>query len=138
MKFVEKIEAQYGKAMRTWVMDRGIPTEETLEKMRTASARIDYLVGTPRGRLTKLEKHFLERPWQQAREEVTVKLLDRHGELYILARSAGRVNKERAMRQRTLRKLIKRLHELRGQKLDRASCCSSSERPKVMPDEAID
>jgi hypothetical protein len=117
--FVEKIEAQYGKAMRTWVMDRGIPTEETLEKMRTASVRIDYLVGTPRGRLTKLEKPFLEQPWQQAREQVKVKLLDRDGELYILARSEGRVNKERAMRQRTLKKLIKRLHELRGQKLDR-------------------
>jgi transposase len=76
-------------------------------------------VGTARGKLTKLEKKFLERPWQQAREEVKVKLLDRDGELYILARSEGRVNKERAMRRRTLRKLIKRLHELRGQKLDR-------------------
>ena len=118
-EFVEKIEAQYGKAMRTWVMDRGIPTEETLEKMRTASPRIDYLVGTPRGRLTKLEKQFLVQPWQQAREQVKVKLLDRDGELYILARSEGRVDKERAMRQRTLKKLIKRLHELRGQKLDR-------------------
>jgi transposase len=117
--FVEKIEAQYGKARRTWVMDRGIPTEATLKKMRTASPRIDYLVGTARGKLTKLEKQFLERPWQQAREEVKVKLLDRDGELYILARSEGRVNKERAMRRRTLRKLIKRLHELRGQKLDR-------------------
>jgi transposase len=117
--FVEKIEAQYGKAKRTWVMDRGIPTEATLKKMRTASPRIDYLVGTARGKLTKLEKKFLERPWQQAREEVKVKLLDRDGELYILARSEGRVNKERAMRRRTLRKLIKRLHELRGQTLDR-------------------
>ena len=117
--FVEKIEAQYGKAMRIWIMDRGIPTEETLEKMRTASPRIDYLVGTPRGRLTRLEQPFLERPWQQAREAVKVKLLDRDGELYILARSDGRVDKERAMRQRTLRKLIKRLHELRGQELTR-------------------
>jgi len=118
-EFVQKIEAQYGKAMRIWIMDRGIPTEETLEKMRTATPRIDYLVGTARGRLTKLEKDFLERPWEQAREQVKVKLLDRDGELYILARSEGRVHKERAMRQRTLRKLIKRLHELRGQKLDR-------------------
>ena len=117
--FVEKIEAQYGKARRTWVMDRGVPTEATLEQMRTASPKIDYLVGTARGRLTKLEKQFLEQPWQQARAEVKVKLLDRDGELYILARSDGRVDKERAMRQRTLRKLIKRLHELRGQKLDR-------------------
>jgi transposase len=118
-EFVEKIEAQYGKAMRTWVMDRGVPTEDTLEKMRTASPRINYLVGTARGKLTKLEKHFLEQPWEQAREQVKVKLLDRDGELYVLARSEGRVDKERAMRRRTLRKLIKRLHELRGQKLNR-------------------
>ncbi len=118
-EFIEKIEAQYGKALRTWVMDRGIPTEETLRKMRAASVPINYLVGTARGKLTKLEKHFLQQPWELAREQVKVKLLDRDGELYILARSEGRVDKERAMRQRTLRKLIKRLHELRGQKLSR-------------------
>jgi len=118
-EFVEKIEAQYGKAMRTWVMDRGVPTEATLEKMRTASPRINYLVGAARGRLTRLEQAFLKQPWEQAREHVQVKLLDQEGELYILARSADRVGKERAMRQRTLRKLIKRLHELRRQKLDR-------------------
>ena len=28
--FLQKIETQYGKAERTWVMDRGIPTEEIL------------------------------------------------------------------------------------------------------------
>jgi hypothetical protein len=49
--FVQKIEAQYGKAQRTWVMDRGIPTEQTLEQMRAAEPAINYLVGTPKGRL---------------------------------------------------------------------------------------
>ena len=48
----ESIEAQYGQADRVWVMDRGIPTEETLQAMRTSARPIYYLVGTPRGKLT--------------------------------------------------------------------------------------
>ena len=114
--FVQKIEAQYGKAQRTWVMDRGIPTEQTLEQMRAAEPAINYLVGTPKGRLSALEREFLKQPWEKARESVAVKLLEREGELYILARSDGRVHKERAMRKRRLKKLIARLRELQRQK----------------------
>lgn len=117
--FLEKIEKQYGKVNRTWVMDRGIPTEENLREMRTAEVPVWYLVGTPRGRLTKLEKEFLQRPWQQVKESVEVKLLPREGELYILARSQGRQHKERAMRRRRLKRLWERLHELQRQKLTR-------------------
>ena len=117
--FLKKIEDQYGKSERIWVMDRGIPTEETLTRMRTADPPIHYLVGTPRGRLSKLEKDFLRLPWEEARESVEVKLLDQDDELYILARSTGRVHKERAMRRRRLKRLWKRLHELQGQKLTR-------------------
>jgi Transposase DDE domain len=115
--FVQRIEAQYGKAERIWVMDRGIPTEEVLEKLRQSSPPVRYLVGTPRGRLTALEKEFLALPWEQAREAVQVKLLEQAGELYILARSAGRVDKERAMRRRKLKRLMKRLGELQSQTL---------------------
>ncbi len=117
--FIKKIEAQYGKAQRTWVMDRGIPTEEVLAEMRAAETPIYYLVGTPKGRLTKLEKEFLKLPWEQVRDAVEVKLLDREGELFVLARSAGRVEKERSMRRRRLKKLFKRLHELQQQDLTR-------------------
>ena len=53
---LHKIEAQYGKANRIWVMDRGIPTEEVLAEMRAADPPVSYLVGTPKGRLSKLEK----------------------------------------------------------------------------------
>ncbi len=49
------IEKQYGKARRVWVMDRGIPTEETLTQMRRSDPPVQYLVGTPKGRLSKLE-----------------------------------------------------------------------------------
>jgi hypothetical protein len=117
--FLEKIETQYGKASRVWVMDRGIPTEESLAKMRQTESPVHYLVGTPKGRLSKLEKRFLGMSWEQVRESVDVKLLDEDGELYILARSQGRVQKERAMRRRRLKKLWKRLHELQQQTLTR-------------------
>ena len=117
--FVKKIEEQYGKSERVWVMDRGIPTEETLSQMRQADPPIHYLVGTPRGRLSKLEKAFLRLPWKEARESVEVKLLDQDDEIYILAKSTGRVHKERAMRGRRLKRLWKRLHELQGQKFTR-------------------
>jgi Transposase DDE domain len=117
--FVERIERQYGQAQRIWVMDRGIPTEAVLEKLRSRERPVSYLVGTPKGRLSALERAFLEQPWEQAREQVQVKLLDSEGELYILARSAGRVDKERGMRRRRLKRLVRRLDELQTQKLDR-------------------
>jgi transposase len=117
--FLEKIEQQYGRAKRTWVMDRGIPTEEVLKERREASSPVAYLVGTPRGRLSKLEKGFLQRPWAKVKESVEVKLLVREGELYILARSAGRRQKERAIRRRRLKRLWQRLRELQTQDLTR-------------------
>ena len=117
--FVEKIQAQYGRAERIWVMDRGIPTEEVLAKLRQSDPPVRYLVGTPKGRLSALEQLFLAQPWERAREQVQVKLLQREGEMYVLARSDGRVDKERAMRRRSLKKLLKRLKDLQQQKLSR-------------------
>ena len=117
--FLQKIEAQYGRADRTWVMDRGIPTEEVLQEMRDTDPPIHYLVGTPKGRLTQLEKRFLNQPWEQVREGIDVKLLEKDGEIYVLAKSAGRVDKERAMRRRRLKKLWHRLQELQQQTLSR-------------------
>ena len=117
--FLKKIEEQYGRAQRIWVMDRGIPSEEQLREMREADPPVAYLVGTPRGRLSKLEKPFLELPWAKVKESVEVKLLAQEGELYILARSQGRWQKERAMRRRRLKSLWQRLQELHGQQLER-------------------
>ena len=117
--FIARIEAQYGKARRTWVMDRGIPTEAVLAEMRASETPIQYLVGTPRGRLGQLEQDFLGKPWTDVRDRVQVKLVEQDDELYVLARSGARRDKEQAMRRRRLKKLIKRLHELRQQKLTR-------------------
>jgi transposase len=100
-------------------MDRGIPTEEVLEHMRQSDPPIQYLVGTPKGRLSKYEQDLLDRPWQVVREGVQVKLLPQEGELYVLAQSNDRVHKERAMRRRQLKGLVKRLKELQGMELSR-------------------
>ena len=83
--FLQKIQAQYGQAKRIWVMDRGIPTEEVLEQMRQSDPPVQYLVGTPKGRLSQYEKALLEKPWQEVRPGVKVKLLPQDQELYVLA-----------------------------------------------------
>ncbi len=117
--FLQRIEQQYGKASRIWLMDRGIPTEEVLAEMRASTPPIAYLVGTPKGRLTRLEQQLTALPWQQARVGVDVKLLPQEGEVYVLAQSHARVHKERAMRQRQLKTLWKRLHQLQRMTLTR-------------------
>lgn len=118
-EFLQKIEAQYGKAERIWLMDRGIPTEQVLEEMRQSQPPIKYLVGTPKGRLTRLEKHLLDKPWHRARPGVKVKLLAQQGELYVLAESNDRIAKERSMRRRQLKWLWGRLKELSAMTLTR-------------------
>lgn len=117
--FLQKIEAQYGKAQRLWLMDRGIPTEEVLQEMRHSDPPLKYLVGTPKGRLTRLENQLLDKPWHNARPGVQVKLLAEEGELYVLAHSADRVAKERAIRRRQLKWLWARLKQLSAMTLTR-------------------
>ncbi len=118
-EFLKKIENQYGKAQRIWVMDRGIPTEEMLQEMRQADPPIQYLVGTPKGRLNRLENQLLDKPWHSARPGVQVKLLPQEGELYVLAHSNDRVAKERAIRRRQLKWLWARLKQLSAMTLTR-------------------
>jgi len=117
--FRAKIESQYGKARRIWVMDRGVPTEETLAEMRASDPPVSYLVGTPKGRLTRLEKQLVDKPWRKAREGVEVKLLAQDEELYVFAQSADRINKERAMRRRQLKGLWARLKKLAEMEVSR-------------------
>ncbi len=86
--------------------------------MRAADPPVYYLVGTPKGRLTKLERDLLPLPWQAARPGVQVKLLPQEQELYVLAESRDRIHKERAMRQRQLKRLVKRLKQLQQMKIN--------------------
>jgi hypothetical protein len=118
-KFLDKIESQYGKARRVWIMDRGIPTEDVLAEMRRCETPVYYLVGTPKGRLNKLEKELLPLPWAEVHENLTVKLFTQEGELYVLASSRDRRAKERGMRRRRLKRYWNRLKEISNQNLDR-------------------
>jgi len=114
---LKRIETRYGKANRIWVMDRGIPTEETLAQMREMGAA--YLVGTPKGRLSKLEQSFLSASWEQVRDGVQVKRLPQESETYVLAVSEQRIGKERGMRRRRLKRYVQRLKQLQEQCLTR-------------------
>jgi len=85
----------------------------------SASRKPIYLVGTPKGRLTKLEKALLPLPREEVHQSLSVKLLKQEGELYVLARSHSRQAKERAMRRRRLKRYWHRLKEISHQNLDR-------------------
>ena len=112
--FLRRIEKQYGRMNRLWLMDRGIPTEDSLAQMRAEGAF--YLVGTPRGRLSQLESQLLSQPWMQVQDQIEVKLARAGEDLYVLTRSGGRRDKERSMRRRRLKKLWKRLQRIQEMK----------------------
>ena len=111
--FLTKIEELYGKARRVWLMDRGIPTEAVLQEMRAAERQMFYLVGTPKTRVSKYEKQWLELPWRKVRDSVEVKLFSQDGEMYVLAKSEGRQQKEIAMRRKKLARLLRKLRRMR-------------------------
>ncbi len=115
--FLSKIESMYGKARRVWVMDRGIPTKATLERMRGEG--VAYLVGTPKRSLSKLEKELIDKPWEQVHEGVQVKLWEQENELYVLAKSADRQKKEQAIRRRKLKAFIHGLNRLKRRAITR-------------------
>lgn len=117
--FLARIEHQYGKAQRIWCMDRGLPTEAVLAEMRAVDPPVQYRVGTPKGRLNRLESALVTKPWRAAREGVKVKLLPQEGELYVYAESRDRIAKERAMRTRLLKWLWQRLAQLSDMELTR-------------------
>ena len=101
---LQLIQKRYGGAERIWVMDRGVPTGAVLAQLRHGDPQVSYLVGTPKGRLTKLEKPLADQPWQEVRPHLRVKLLPQAGEVYVLAHSTARTDKERAMRRRQLKR----------------------------------
>ena len=115
--FLARIESLYGRANRIWVMDRGIPTEEVLREMREAG--IHYLVGTPKGQLNKLEPVWANCPWSPVHEALQVKLVEHEGEVYVLARSEDRRQKERAIRRRRLQRLVHGLNALKRRPMSR-------------------
>jgi transposase len=112
-EFLDKIQTQYGQAQRTWIMDRGIPTEEVLAEMRAADPPVHYLVGTPRARLRQTRSQWESLAWQKIKDTVEVKLFREGQELYVVAKSGGRQEKENAMRRKKLARLLWALRAMR-------------------------
>jgi transposase len=94
------VERKYGKARRIWVFDRGIVSEENLQAIRKRGGQ--YLVGTPRSQMKQLEEELLKDDWTRVRPEVEVKkvAIPQGEETFILCRTSGRKEKEKAIRKR--------------------------------------
>jgi len=110
---VETMREKYGHERRTWVMDRGMVSEENLDMLREAKAH--YLVGTPKSLLKQFERDLLEKDWERVEPDVEVKLrASPHGEneTFVLCRSRGRIEKERAMREKQRARLEAALKNL--------------------------
>jgi transposase len=108
------MEKKYGRSQRVWVMDRGMVSEENLQRLRTRGA--SYIVGTPKAMLRKFEQHLTEKDWKTVQGGVQVKLVKEAGaeETFILARSADRREKEKSMHERFIERLEKGLQKLQS------------------------
>ena len=106
------VERKYGKARRIWVMDRGLVSEENLEAIRRRGGQ--YLVGTPRSQMKRFEAELLQDDWRQVRPGVEVKpvAIRQREETYILCRTAGRQEKEKAIRKRVSTRMEEALQRL--------------------------
>jgi len=106
------VERKYGKARRLWVMDRGIVSEENLEAIRKRGGQ--YLVGTPRRQMKQFEAELLQDDWTRVRPDVEVKqvAVPEAEETYILCRTAGRKEKEKAIRKRFSARMEEALQRL--------------------------
>jgi transposase len=113
-EIVALMRDKYGHERRTWVMDRGMVSEDNLELLRENGAQ--YLVGTPKSLLKNYERHLLEENWETVEPGVEVKLCpspDGGRETFVLCRSAGRIEKERAIREKQRERLQTALNKLK-------------------------
>lgn len=114
-EIVETMEKKHGKANRIWVMDRGMVSESNLSFVRSREGC--YIVGTPKASLRKFETELVEKKhWDQVEPGVEVKLVPSPDgqETFILARSAERREKERAIHERFLQRMEDGLQQLQA------------------------
>ena len=111
-EMVEAMEAQYGRAHRIWVMDRGMVSEENVEFLKQGGRR--YIVGTPKGMLKRYERELLAQDWQQVHEGLEVRLCPSPDgeEVFLLCRSAQRQQKEQAMHGRFEKRIEEGLRKI--------------------------
>lgn len=109
---VKAMEVKYGRAQRIWVVDRGVVSEANLRFLRDRGG--SYIVGTPKAMLRQFEQHLTEKDWQEVQEGVEVKLVagPEGQEVFVLARSRDRQQKEQAMHQRFRERLEAALQKL--------------------------
>jgi transposase len=122
-EIVDCMREKYGQERRTWVMDRGMVSEDNLKMLREAGA--SYLVGTPKTMLRRFERELLSEGWMHVEPGVDVKLCtapDGTDETYVLCRSPQRSQKERAMREKQVQRLEKELARLQAR-------CEASKNP---------
>jgi hypothetical protein len=138
--FLSKIEGLYGKARRIWLMDRGIPTEAVLQEMRGAEGEMFYLVGTPKARVTKYEKQWLDLPWQKVRDSVEVKLfrLARMARCMCWPRAKAGSKRRSRSGARNWRACCASCGGCARACPSAISCCCASEPPKRRPAERSD
>lgn len=113
-EIVEVMREKYGHERRTWVMDRGMVSEDNLDMLREVEA--SYLVATPKSMLKQFERDLLEQDWEQLENDVEVKLRahpEGGDEIFVLCRSSGRMEKERAMREKQRQRLALELGKLK-------------------------
>jgi transposase len=113
-EIVEAMERKYGRAQRVWVMDRGMVSEENLKYLRGRGGQ--YIVGTPKAMLRQFEEHLTAKDWREVQEGVEVKLVRGPAgeETFVLARSADRREKEKAMHERFQERLEKALRQMQS------------------------
>ena len=122
MPFIRRLEERYGKIGSLWLMDRGVPTEETLKEMREGGYK--YLVGAPRGHLRAIGDKLDKAQWQEVQEGISVKVAkadparakddgghetETPGDTFVLTKSGARSLKETSMRAKKIRSAMKTL-----------------------------
>jgi transposase len=111
-EIVTKIESQYGRSQRIWVMDRGMISEDNLAFLQSKNRR--YIIGTPKSQLKNFEQEILSQGWEQVRDGLEVKSCPspEGEETFVLCRSKDRALKEKAIHERFEKRIEKGLEKI--------------------------
>lgn len=104
-EMLDNIEQKYGNNSRIWVCDRGLVSKSNIRHFEERGCQ--FLVGTPRSKLSDFEKELLAGDWHEIRDELEVQYIQDKDANYVLARSRQRAQKERAMRDRQILGLMR-------------------------------
>jgi len=120
-EIVSGMEQRFGKAHRVWVMDRGMVSAENVAWLNATGRH--YVIGTARSELKRWSKQIAEKDdWRRIREDVEVKICRSPDgtEMFLLCRSASRIEKERAMHERFSQRIEEGLQTL-ARRIDRST-----------------